>query len=231
MVEVKENIEKIKCYLEEAEKRFGHKITLVGATKTRTSDEINYAVRSGLKTIGENKPQELRDKFDFISKDAKIHLIGHLQKNKIKYVVGKASLIQSCDSLSLACAINEYARRLGIVQNVLLEYKVSDEETKHGMTEDEIINLAGEFKSLENVCFTGLMVVLPKCGDEKTLREYCKKSQEVFQKAKEIYGEKFTVFSIGMSDDYKIALEYGSNMVRLGRAIFGERVLPQQENV
>ena len=109
MVEVKENIEKIKCYLEEAEKRFGHKITLVGATKTRTSDEINYAVRSGLKTIGENKPQELRDKFDFISKDAEIHLIGHLQKNKIKYVVGKVSLIQSCDSLSLACAINEYA--------------------------------------------------------------------------------------------------------------------------
>ena len=223
MVDIKGNIEKVFSYLSSEEHRLGRKITLVGATKTRTADEINYAVSLGLKIVGENKPQELRDKYDFITKDAEIHLIGHLQKNKIKYVVGKASLIQSCDELSLAEEINEYAKKLGIIQNALIEYKVSDEESKHGFSEEEIFRSAKKLKNLENVRFKGFMTVLPKCRTEEELRLYCKKAQDVYNRVKCLFGEDFGIFSMGMTEDYKIALEYGSNMVRLGRAIFGER--------
>lgn len=223
MDELKERLEKILSYVKSEGIRYGREITVVGATKTRSAEEINRAVSYGLKAVGENKPQELRDKLPFLSKEAELHFIGHLQENKIKYVAGKVKLIHSCDSLPLAYAIDGYCAKNGITQDLLIEYKVSKEETKHGFDEYGLGNLYERLEKLKNVRFKGLMVVLPKLDDKENLKKYCLKARKVFEDQKTVFGNDFEIFSMGMSEDYKYALEYGSNTLRLGRAIFGDR--------
>lgn len=219
--DVLKNLKEISNQIAKLEEQFTRKIYLVGATKTRTVEEINFAVENGLEIVGENKPQEFRDKLPYISPLAKKHFIGHLQSNKLKYVVGKADLIHSCDSLITAEGINVLAQKQGVVQDVLIEIKISDEEHKHGFLIEEIFDVVDKLKSLKNIRFMGLMTVLPI---EKTLVVgCCKKMKEAFIKMQSIFGEDFIYLSMGMSEDYVTAIENGANMIRLGRAIFGER--------
>ena len=221
MVNIAQNVKDIKRYISEREKALGREIILVGATKTRTAAEINAAVAAGLSVVGENRPQELRDKLSLISPSAEIHFIGHLQKNKIKYVVGKASLIHSCDSLDLAAAVSAYAKERGITQDMLIEVNISGEADKHGFSASEIFAAAEKLKTLDNVRFTGLMTVLPHIGD---VSAHCDETRKLYEKLQsEVFGGQFRFLSMGMSEDYKTAIEFGSNMVRIGRGIFGER--------
>ncbi len=221
-VTVEENLKNILLYLDGIERMTGKKIHLVGATKTRTAEEINRAVASGLKIVGENRAQEFRDKRAFIDSRAEQHFIGHLQTNKIKYVVGKASLIHSCDSVTLAKAVDEYAGKIGVVQDMLIELNVGGEESKHGFAYEEAVEVAEQLKNLKNVRFRGVMTVLPK-ANESELKAYCQRSSELFERVKSVFGEDFIYLSMGMSGDYKVAIENGANMIRLGSAIFGER--------
>ncbi len=221
--EIVKNTENILKRLQKRSAELGRDICLVGATKTRTAEEINAAISAGLKMVGENRPQEFRDKFPLISPDAEKHFIGHLQENKVKYVVGKASLIHSCDGLPLAYEISRQAKKLGVVQDVLIEVNIAGEADKHGFLTDEVFNAAQKLKSIENLRFRGLMTVLPHVETEAA-RPFALHAQDIFVKLKEkVFGDDFKYLSMGMSEDYELAIDCGSNMVRLGRAIFGER--------
>lgn len=218
---LKTNLERIFDEIKDGN-NLGEKITLVGATKMVSADVINNAVKLGLTTIAENKVQEFRDKYPLIS-GANHHFIGHLQTNKVKYLVGKVSLIQSVDSIHLAEEIDKIAKRTNTVQNVLLEINVGGELSKSGFNfdsaEESILYVINNFSSIK---VKGLMAMLPKTDDEQTLKELCLKMRALFDKFKEL-GYEFNHLSIGTSGDYKIAIKYGSNMIRLGRNIFGER--------
>ena len=200
----------------------GEKITLVAATKTQSAETINTAIASGVTVVAENKVQEFREKTALLS-PCRQHFIGHLQTNKVKYLVGKVELIHSVDTLNLAAAINDFAAKKGIVQDVLAEVNVGGEETKSGFTfteaESAVIKIA---EDLKNVRVKGLMAMMPISDDNGYLASLFDKMRELYDKLKN-QGLPFTYLSMGMSEDYKIAIAHGSNMIRLGTALFGKR--------
>ena len=205
---------------------FGEEITLVGATKMVDAETINEAVKSGLKVVAENRVQEFREKTDKIV-GATQHFIGHLQTNKVKYLIGKVDLIQSVDSFRLASTIDELSAKKGVTTNVLIEINVGGELSKSGFDLDNVYSAVKEISSLKNVKVLGLMAMLPK-ADENTLIPLCTKMREVYDTLKDEYGFKY--LSMGMSGDYKIAIKCGSNMIRLGSHIFGKRNYEVKEN-
>ena len=202
---------------------YGEKVTVVGATKTMSADLINQAISFGLKVVAENKVQEFREKTSLISPDARQHFIGHLQTNKVKYLVGKVDLIHSVDSLRLAEEINRVAKNKGVTQDVLVEINVGGELTKSGFdfenAKENIYKINTEYT---NVRVKGLMAMLPKSQDEKLLTDLFKKMRTLYDGLKES-GLDFSYLSMGMSNDYELAVKNGSNMIRLGTAIFGQR--------
>ncbi len=200
----------------------GEKITLVGATKTKDVETINLAVSYGLEVVAENRVQEFIAKRDFIDDKARQHFIGRLQTNKVKYLVGKVELIQSVDSLKLAEIINKTAEKLGVIQNVLLEVNVGEEESKGGFFIDELLEVANQTLSLPFINVKGIMAMLPKSDDEVFLSSLCAKARNLFERLKDVC-KNAEYLSMGMSNDYKIAIKNGSNMIRLGKTIFGER--------
>ncbi|MBP5193902.1 MAG: YggS family pyridoxal phosphate-dependent enzyme [Clostridia bacterium] len=222
MENITENLKNILDILRAAEKNYGRRIYLVGATKTRTIGEIEAAFDAGLEIIGENRPQEFRDKFPFYPPGVEKHFIGHIQENKIKYVAGKASLIHSCDSLGFAVALNACAKKIDAVQDVLIEVNISREKDKHGFSPSEVFAAASELKTLENLRYKGLMTVLPRLT-ESELAPYCAEMKELFDGLKAEVFPSFSYLSMGMSEDFETAIRFGSNMVRIGRGIFGER--------
>ena len=199
----------------------GEKITLVGATKTIDVEVINKAISLGLEVVAENRVQEFNLKHEHII-GAKQHFIGHLQTNKVKYLVGKVDLIHSVDSVHLAQAISDMSLKREVTQNVLLEVNVGGELSKSGVTLENAVDIFKEISTLPNVCVKGLMAMLPKSEDEQYLAGLCLKMRNLYDTLKE-NGYPLTYLSIGMSGDYKIAVKNGSNMIRLGRTIFGER--------
>ena len=199
----------------------GEKITLVGASKTMSVDVINQAVSFGLEVVAENRVQEFNQKHEFII-GAKQHFIGHLQTNKVKYLVGKVDLIHSVDSVRLANAINERAEKLGVIQDVLIEINVGGELSKSGFTPENVKMEIEQIHALPFVKIKGLMTMLPKSEDKIFLAALCKKTRDIFDELKN-KGYDMQYLSMGMSNDYLIAIENGSNMIRLGRTIFGER--------
>lgn len=201
---------------------FGEKIYLVGATKTIPYQTINHAIELGLEIVAENKVQEFREKYDFI-KNAKQHFIGHLQTNKVKYLVGKVELIHSVDSVHLATAISNQAQKVNTTQNILLEVNIGAELSKSGFALDNLYENLKTISQLNNICVQGLMAMLPKSDDQQYLANLCLKMRTLYDKIKND-GYDFRYLSIGMSNDYKIAIQNGSNMIRLGSKIFGERV-------
>lgn len=199
----------------------GEKITLVGATKTVDVSVINKAISLGLNVVAENRVQEFNLKHEHIV-GAKQHFIGHLQTNKVKYLVGKVDLIHSVDSVHLAKAISDMAIKRGVTQDVLIEVNVGGELSKSGVTPENAMDTLKEISALPNLSVKGLMAMLPKSEDEEYLSALCLKMRALYDQMKK-QGYPFTYLSMGMSGDYKIAINNGSNMIRLGRTIFGER--------
>lgn len=220
MIALEKNLREISDFIAGGNDR-GEKITLVGATKTVNAETINKAISLGLKVVAENKVQEFREKTDLIT-GAEQHFIGHLQTNKVKYVVGKVKLIHSVDSLRLAEEINDFAFKRGIVQDILAEINAGGEESKSGFSFYETKTALAEIKKLKNVRLTGLMAMFPISEDEKYIAALCKKMRALYdEKNQEGYG--LTVLSMGMTEDYKIAVKNGSNTIRIGSGIFGKR--------
>lgn len=218
---LKENLEKVLFEITNGN-NLGEPITLVGATKTMSVETINQAISYGLKVVAENKVQEFNQKSEFIN-GAEQHFIGHLQTNKVKYLVGKVSLIHSVDSLRLANEINRVAIKKNVVQEVLVEINVGGELSKSGYSFENAINGVLEIvNSCANVKVVGLMAMLPHLDDSDALANLTKKMRTLYDHLIN-YGLPFKYLSVGMSNDYKTAILNGSNMIRLGRTIFGER--------
>ena len=218
---LKDNLEKIFNEIDGGN-NLNEKITLVGATKFVPIEKINEAVALGLTVVAENKVQEFREKTDKIDKRAEQHFIGHLQSNKVKYLVGKVSLIQSVDTLPLAKEISDFAIKRGVTQNILLEVNIGEEPTKSGFSYGEVKAAVSEISALNGVKIKGLMAMLPNLPDDTLKAALSKKMRALYDELnKEGYG--FTVLSVGMSADYNIAIKNGSNMIRLGSILFGQR--------
>ena len=216
---LKSNLSEIHNKIAAAAEKSGRRkedITLICVSKTIDAEIINEAVALGEKIFGENRPQELRDKLDKVD-GATWHLIGHLQTNKVKYVVGKAALIHSVDSIHLAEAINEKAEKEGICQDILLEVNISGEESKYGLTMDEIPAIIKEISSFKNISFKGFMTMAPLGAPEEDIRAIFKTARTLFEKHKEDGAE---ILSMGMSKDFEIAIEEGATHIRVGSAIF-----------
>lgn len=200
-------------------------VLLCAVSKTRTPEEINIAIDAGVTDIGENKVQEIMDKFDAV-KPVKWHMIGHLQTNKVKYIIDKVSMIHSVDSYKLAAEINKRAGQHGIVMDILIQVNSAEEESKFGITTAETEALIKEIlDTCENIRIKGLMCIAPYADDPEDIKVY-------FEDVKKQYDEfgkidhpmlDFKYLSMGMSHDFPAAIEAGSNLVRVGSAIFGER--------
>ena len=197
------------------------KVTLVAATKTRTPAEINEAIAAGITDIGENKVQEFRDKFDAVQGGNR-HFIGHLQTNKIKYLVGRTYLIQSLDRDELAEELSKRCQRANVTQDVLIEVNIGCEESKSGYPLQEAWAAYERIRGTQGLRVRGFMAMLPLAGGEEELSALVKEMRALFERAK-AQDENIRWLSMGMSGDWKLCLRHGANMIRLGTAIFGER--------
>jgi len=198
-------------------------VRLIAVTKYFGIDPIERAISAGLTDFGENKAQELNLKFEKLADKVTWHFIGTLQKNKVKYAVKAAEFIHSVDSFELADEINSRAEKLNKVQKILLEVNTSSEESKSGLiTEEDVLKLTGYCLKKENIKLIGLMTMAPFTENEKTIRN-CFSSLRVMKEKLNKNGFNLTELSMGMTNDYEIAVEEGATMLRIGSAIFGER--------
>lgn len=226
--EIRSCIENIQTNIKIAEKKsaYGQKVRLLLATKTRTPEEINYAISLGIQLIGENRVQELCEKYDRINREkVEVHFIGALQTNKVKYIIDKVDMIHSLDRISLAKEIDRQAAKIGKVMDVLCEINLGEEKSKSGVLLSEAENFLMEISKFKNIRVRGLMAIPPIMTDISTQMEYFKKIMDLYIdiSTKKIDNSNISVLSIGMSSDYEIAIECGSNLVRIGTAAFGNR--------
>ncbi len=198
-------------------------IKLVAVTKTATIEQIKEAINVGVKIIGENKVQEAKEKYQILTDDIEWHLVGHLQTNKVKYAVEIFDLIHSVDSIKLAKEIDKRSQQFGKTTNVLVEVNVSGEETKYGIKPEEVELFLEEISKFSRIRVRGLMTIAPIVKHKEEARPYFKKLRELSEKIsyKDIKNVKMDYLSMGMTDDFEVALEEGANMIRIGRAIFG----------
>jgi pyridoxal phosphate enzyme (YggS family) len=215
---IKENVKELLAELPEG-------VHLVGAAKTRTPEEINEAVAAGLQIIGENYVQEAERAFQVVGNRAKWHMIGHLQSNKAKKAARVFDMIETVDSMKLAREIDKCCGKIGKIMPVLIEINSGEETQKAGVLPDEAIALIKEMSALEHIKIMGLMTMGPFTGDPEEARPYFVKTRDIFQKLKQMNlpNAEMRYLSMGMSNSYKVALEEGANMVRIGTKIFGER--------
>ena len=204
-------------------KRNPEEIRLIAVSKFFGIDAINETRRLGIADFGENKAQELRDKYEILGDKVTWHFIGTLQRNKVKYAVRATSYIHSVDSQILADEVNKEARKLNKVQNILLEVNTSSEESKSGLTEkEEVINLVKHCSSLQNIKLIGLMTMAPFTDDTKIIRKSFADLRNLKDEINQI-GFDLKELSMGMTNDFEIAIEEGATMLRIGSAIFGQR--------
>ncbi len=200
-----------------------NEITLIAVSKTQPLEVIQRVIDAGINDLGENRAQELKDKSEKIH-NVRWHFIGHLQTNKVKYVIKSANLIHSVDSIKLAEEINKKALQSGKKQDVLLEIKTSNEATKYGLeNEKEIFEIAQYCQQSSNINLIGLMTMAPFTDDTKLIRKSFIQLRKLQEKMNNL-GFKLSELSMGMSNDFEIAIEEGSTMLRIGTAIFGERI-------
>ncbi len=211
--------------LKAIKKNLPGQVTLVAVSKTKSNDAIMQAYAEGQRIFGENKIQEMTQKWQTLPKDIEWHMIGHVQRNKVKYMVNYVSLIHGVDSLKLLQEINKQAKAHGRCINCLLQMHIAEEETKFGLDEGEILALVNsqEFKVLENVRVQGVMGMATFTDDQDQIRREFKKLKNTFQA---LQGQlpTLSILSMGMSGDYQMAIEEGSTMVRIGSSIFGGRI-------
>lgn len=228
MSEIIDNLNELKDDIEKYAKKAGNRpedITLVAVTKTHGMDKINEALSTGIKNIGENKVQEIEEKFDHIPEDVNIHMIGNLQTNKVRKLIGKVSLIQSLDRLSLLEEMERLGKSRDVVFDTLIQIDVSKEESKTGVPIEKLDEFLEAVEKTEHVKVHGFMTMAPFCENPEDIRWVFRDAKEIFDKySKIMYNNiRLKYLSMGMTNDYKIALEEGANMIRVGSKIFGKR--------
>ncbi|MCI5628375.1 MAG: YggS family pyridoxal phosphate-dependent enzyme [Clostridiales bacterium] len=225
---IKDNIASIKQNIKEIEEKCHREdeVNLMAVTKTVDVDKVLEAIDAGITDIGENKPQELSRKYEIIGDKVRYHLIGTLQTNKVKYIIDKAYMIHSLDRISLCEEIQKRAEKIDKVIKCLVQVNISKEESKHGLEEEQVVDFIKQVsKDYKNIHIQGLMTMAPFVDDEKEIRK-------VFSKLKKLSVEisnlnlpnvEMDTLSMGMSHDYKIAIEEGATIIRVGTSIFGQR--------
>ena len=216
-MDIKKNIDIVKENLPQ-------EVTLIAVSKTKPLEDLEKAYEHGIRDFGENKVQEICQKYENFYKDVRWHLIGNLQKNKVKYIVGKVHLIHSIDSASLIKEIEKRYSKENIVANGLIQVNIGREIQKYGVLEEDIYDIIELIENCNNIRIKGIMAIIPKGSDEEN-RECFKRTKELFEKikSKDYKNIEMEILSMGMSSDYKIAIEEGSSMVRVGSGIFGAR--------
>lgn len=227
-MDIRENLDTVKSRIENACKACGREsseVRLVAVSKTKPLATLKEAYAYGCRDFGENKVQELLDKYEALPKDIRWHMIGHLQRNKVKYIVDKVFLIHSVDSLRLAQEIEKEAAKKEITVNVLVEVNVAGEESKFGTTSGEACSLVEEIARLPHVKVRGLMTIAPYVEDAEENRRYFAKLKQIYVDIihKNIDNVFMEELSMGMTGDYEVAITEGATYVRVGTGIFGER--------
>ncbi len=225
---LKKNIEHVLSRIKHAATISNRKlcdIELVAVTKTIDADIIKEAINHGILHIGESRVQELLRKHEQIGDVVKWHLIGHLQRNKVKYIIDKVDIIHSLDSYRLAKEINKRARNINRTVKCLLQVNISGEKTKYGINSEDVERILKEIASLDNVKIIGLMTIAPHVDDKEQIRQCFRELKNIFnQMAKiDLPNVEMKYLSMGMSNDFEIAIQEGANFIRVGTAIFGER--------
>jgi len=225
---IHENIKLVEENIKKACEKVGrdvNEVTLIAVSKTKPYTAIEEALPTGVKDYGENKVQELCDKYEILPKDIKWHMIGHLQRNKVKYLVGKASLIHSVDSIRLAEQIEKEYAKADEIANILIEVNMAQEESKFGITSEETEQLVREIAKFPHIRIKGLMTIAPYTDNPESNRVYFRnmKKLSVDIENKNIDNVSMSVLSMGMTGDYQVAVEEGATLVRVGTRIFGER--------
>ena len=225
---IKENIKQVEKNIENAcqkAARDATEVTLIAVSKTKPVSMLEEAYECGCRHFGENKVQELVEKYEVMPKDIKWHMIGHLQRNKVKYIVDKVYLIHSVDSLRLAEEISKEAVKKNVNVNILVEVNVAEEESKFGTTSEAATELVQEISSLPNISIKGLMTIAPYVENAEENRQYFAKLRQLSVDImnKNIDNVSMGVLSMGMTGDYQVAVEEGATYVRVGTGIFGER--------
>ena len=234
MKSIQSAIREVEDKISAACKRVGRspqEVTLIAVSKTMPVEAIREAMECGMIEFGENRPQELRDKQAEITEDLHWHMIGSLQTNKLKYVIGKTVLIHSVDSVHLACAIHEMSEKKGLTTEILLEINIAGEESKHGISPEALEDTVREISKLSCVKIRGLMTVAPYTENSEENRVYFKQMKQLMVdiNSKNIDNVYMDMLSMGMTGDYEVAIEEGATLVRVGTGIFGHRVyLPKE---
>lgn len=226
---LKENLAQVEQNIAEACKRAGRardEVTLIAVSKTKPVEMLQEIYDAGIRCFGENKVQELCGKIDEMPSDIQWHMIGHLQRNKVKYIVDRVALIHSVDTYRLAEEINIQAKKRNIVVPILVEVNIAGEESKFGTSAEDAILLVEEISRLENIRIKGLMTIAPYVVDSEENRLYFRKIKQlsVDIAGKNLHNVSMEILSMGMTGDYTVAIEEGATMVRVGTGIFGERV-------
>lgn len=225
---LKENLNQVEKKIAEACERAGRsreEVTLIAVSKTKPVSMLSEVYDEGIRDFGENKVQEIQEKYDQLPNDIRWHMIGHLQRNKVKYVIDKVCLIHSVDSYRLAEEINIQAKKKNLVVPILVEVNIAEEESKFGITAEDAIALVEQIAELENVRIRGLMTIAPMVEDPEENRQYFRRIRQlsVDIKNKNIDNVAMDILSMGMTGDYTVAIEEGATMVRVGTGIFGAR--------
>lgn len=225
---LKDNYDAVERKIADACERVGRspeEVTLIAVSKTKPLSDIEELIGCGVREFGENKVQELTSKYEEVSCKVNWHLIGHLQTNKVKYIVDKACLIHSVDSLKLAKEIDKEAAKKSVICDILVQVNVANEDTKFGLQLEETIKLVEEISILPNVRIKGLMTIAPFVDNPEDNRTYFSQLKQLSLdiKSKNIDNVDMSILSMGMTNDYEVAIEEGATMVRVGTGIFGER--------
>ena len=225
---LKDNLKKVEENIQAACDRSGRnrdEITLIAVSKTKPVEMLQEIYDENIRDFGENKVQELCDKIEKMPSDIKWHMIGHLQRNKVKYIVGKVALIHSVDSYRLAEEISIQAKKHNTIVPILVEVNIAHEESKFGISEEDAILLVKEISELENIRIMGLMTIAPYVENPEDNRMYFRKIKElsVDINSKNIDNVSMEIISMGMTGDYEVAIEEGATMIRVGTGIFGAR--------
>jgi hypothetical protein len=234
-VSIKENIDEILKRKNEAALRCGRSpedITIIAVSKTVDGSRAREAVMGGLENLGENRVQEIMNKYDELQDlQVKWHMIGHLQKNKVKYIIDKVELIHSVESIELAAEINKRASQHNIISNILIELNIGEEESKFGINEISVYDFVSSMEQFENIKVMGLMTVAPYCENPEDVRWVFKKMKDIFDKisSMNLKNTQMKYLSMGMTNDFEIAIEEGSNIVRIGTAVFGKRIYKEDK--
>lgn len=228
MTNIKNNLQALKEEIARAIERRrteiqDQKVTLIAVTKNHGVDLMREAIDLGVDEIGENRIQEASEKFSTLDRKVKWHLIGHLQTNKVKPAVKMFDLIHSVDSEHLAESLNRAAKAIDKVQDILIQINLANEVSKTGVSVEEFDRLIERVNTLENLRLRGLMLIAPNYEDVEECRPLFRSMYEIFQRLKRDQAEDIKYLSMGMTHDYKIAIEEGANMIRVGTAIFGQR--------